>query len=198
MMMPPPFNRWDSTRYACSLAVIFAGLASDAAWQWGGWQQRGLGLTVMAAGGAAFVLSGLLSRRLPPDIPLRPLDAVERRHASAPPQAELARLRVAFAHESLGFSRMDIYLDGVRVGQLRAGMAFVMPMRPGLRVLSARVWLRRLDLRDQINALPGTDADITIRVSGSKYRSYDVERHGLQALLHDERTILVRPGVAEA
>lgn len=152
----------------------------------------------MAAGCAAFILSGLLSRRLPPDIPFRPLDAVERRHASAPPQAELARLRVAFAHEPLGFSRMDVYIDGVRVGQLRTGMAFVVPVTPGPRVLSARVWLRRLDLQDQINALPGVDSDITIRVSGRRSRSYGVERHGLQALLRDERTILVRPGIAEA
>ena len=197
-MMPPPLNRWDSARYACGLAVILGLVAVAAASQWSGWGQRAVGLSAIAAGCAAFALSGFLTRRLPPDIRFRRLDPAQRRDAAGPPPAELARLRIAYAPEPLGVSRMDIYLDGMRVGQLRSRTAFVVPVQPGLRVLSARVWLRRVDFGDQINALPGTDTDVTIRVSGSKSRSYGVERHGLTATLRDERTILVQPVVPQA
>ena len=86
-----------------------------------------------------------------------------------------------------------MFLDGVRVGQLRPGTALVLSMRPGRHVLSARVWFRRLDLRDEINALPGTDSDFVIRGAGGKARTYEVDRHGLPALLRDRRTVLVEP-----
>lgn len=195
--MIPPFNRRDSLRFACGLAFILGCIAASIAGQRGA-SGREMGLSAAVAVCLAFILSAILTRRLPPDMALRPLDDVARREALAPPPAERARLRVAFVHEPLGVSRMDIYLDDKRVGQLRAGMAFVLPVRPGLHVLSARVWLRRLDLRDQINALPGTDSDIAIRASGSKSRSYGVERRGLAALLHDERMILVSPDAGEA
>ncbi len=197
-MMPSPFHRRDSLRYAGGLAIILAALGAAAAGQWAGSGWGGVGLAALVAAGAAVLLAGLASRRLPPDLPFHRLDAAERLEAAGPAPPGSGRLRVAFAYEPLGVSRMDVYLDDVRVGQLCAGMAFVIPVRPGLRVLSARVWLRRVDLRDQVNALPGTDSDITIRVSGSKARSYGVERHSLRATLGDARTILVRPAVPQA
>ncbi len=196
--MMPPLNRWDSMRYASGLAIIVGLLAAAAAAQWSDWGLRAVGLSGVAAGCAAFALTGFLTRRLPPDIRFRRLNPAERQDAAGPPPVELARLRIAFAPDPLGVSRMDIYLDGRRVGQLRNGMAFVVPIKPGLRVLSARVWLRRLDFGDRTNALPGTDSDVTIRVSGSKSRSYAVERHGLGATLADQRTILVEPSVSQA
>ncbi len=196
--MPPPFNRWDSARYACGAAFLLAALAGGTVFQSGGWGWRGTILVGSAAAGAAFVLSGLLTRSLPPDMALRRLTAAERQAATAPPAPATARLRVARPPGPLDWSRMDIYLDGARVGQLRAGMAFVVPLRPGLRELSARVWLRRIQLRDQVNALPGTDTDIAIHVSGSKERSYSVDRQSLQSTLRDGRTILVRPAVSQA
>ena len=92
-----------------------------------------------------------------------------------------------------GVYRLDVVVDGVRIGQLRPGTAFVVPIRLGQHVLSARVWLRRLELRDQINALPGTDSDFVIRGSGGTSRSYAVDRHRLPGLLRDRRMVLVEP-----
>ena len=196
--MPPPLNRWDSARYACGLAVIVAGLAGNAAAQWDDMQPHAVALGALAGVCLAFLLVGIAARRLPPDLPFRRVDAAGRRAAAEPASPGLARLRLALGREPLAWSRMDIYVDGARIGQLRAGMAFVVPVRPGSHVLSARVWLRRVDFRESINALPGTDSDIMIRGSGSKIRNYGVERRELSATLRDERTILVHPAVMEA
>ena len=195
--MTPPFNRRDSACYALCLAMLLAALAATAAWQ-AGFGASGAGLGAIAAAVAAVLLAGILTRRLPPDITLRRLTLAGREDAAGPPASGMARMRIAFAPAPLGFARIDILLDGVRVGQLCPGMAFVVPVRSGLRVLSARMWLRPVDLRDRINALPGTDSDITIRVSGSKTRSYGVERASLAAVLRDRRTVLVSPAVREA
>lgn len=196
--MPPPFNRRDSARFACAAVALLAALAAEAARQ-GGWSARGIGLSALAALCAALLLSAFLTRRLLPDVSLRPLEAAGRRDAIAPPPPDAAaRLRVALRHEPLSFYRLDVFVDEVRVGQLRPGTALVVSLRPGLRVLSARVWLRRLDLRDQVNALGGTDSDFVITGSGGRARSYGIDRHGLPALLGDPRTILVRPLVERA
>ena len=195
--MPPPFNRRDSARFACGAVALLAALTGGVAWQTG----RGVpatALAVLAASCAALALSMLLTQHLPPDAHLPRLTPAERRDATEPPPPGTARLRVALRREALAFYRMDLFVDGARVGQLRPGAALVVPLRPGPRVLSARIWLRRLDLRDQINALPGTDSDFVITGSGGRARTYGIDRHGLPVLLRDPRTVLVRPLVERA
>ncbi len=190
--VPPPFNRRDSACYA-SGAALLAVLAAGAASRSAGWGPPGTGLAVVAAACGAVLLVAALAGRLPPDLSLTCLDAAGRREASGPPLPGTARLRVAFRRAPLAFGRMDVLLDGVRVGQLRPGMALVVPIPTGGHTLSARVWLRRLDLRDQINALPGTDSDFVIEGSGGRERRYAIDRHGLGAVLLDPRTVLVGP-----
>ena len=85
------------------------------------------------------------------------VDEVERQDAAGPPAVGLPRLRVALCREPMTVCRLDVSLDGVWIGQLPSWhhVRGADPTGAG-HVLSARVWLRRLELRDQINALPGT------------------------------------------
>ena len=122
-----------------------------AAWSlvsWTGW-----GTSLVAA---CFVLTMLalfaLLRRLPADLTLRAMPESAARQAIAPPPPDIARLRVALLPEALTWSRLDVFLDGVRVGQLRPGTAFVRSMPPGAHALTMRVWLRRLGTAEMINA----------------------------------------------
>ena len=100
---------------------------------------------------------------------------------------------VAVAHEPLGAYRIDLYLDGLRIGQARSGAAVVIPLPFGQHALTMRVWLRELETTALINALPGTDTDLVVRVSGGKSRRYSVTRQDLAVALADRRIVLSGP-----
>ena len=194
--MTAPFNRRDS---AC--AAIVAGLVAG-----GGalTYAPAAPLLAVACAGLAVLVMGLSLRTLPPDLRLRPMIGAAARQAAAPPSPAppsqaLARLRVAVLPEALGWYRLDLQLDNVRVAQLRPGTAMVLPMPPGAHVLTIRLWLWRLGGREMINALPGTDTDIAIRGSGGRSRQYSIERRDLASVLADRRIVLVQmpaPGTA--
>ena len=165
------------------LAIVVAlGLASAPGQEFG-FAAAAVALTML-------VLFALL-RRLLPDLPLCPMPEVAARQAIAPPPPGTARLRVALLPEALSWYRLDLFLDGVRFGQLRPGKALVRSMPPGAHVLTMQVWLRRLGAIEMINALPGTDTDIVIRAGGGKSRQYGIERRDLASVLADRRVVLV-------
>ena len=209
--MTAPFDRRDS---AC--AAIVAGLVAG-----GGalTYAPAAPLLAVACVGLAVLVMGLSLRTLPPDLRLRPMIGAAARQAAAPlspappspappspappwpalPSQAPARLRVAVLPEALGWYRLDLQLDDVRVAQLRPGTAVVLPMPPGAHVLTVRLWLWRLGGREMINALPGTDTDIAIRGSGGRSRQYSIERRDLASVLADRRIVLVQmpvPGTA--
>ena len=192
--MFPPFNRRDSGRYALAGAALLAALAADVASQFG-WNGDGIGLAALAAGCGTILLFAALTWRLPADVRLCRLDGSARLSALEPPAPDTARLRIALRREKLAFYRMDLFIDRVRVGQLRPGAALVIMLPPGCHVLSACVWLRRLDLQEQINALPGTDSDFMVESSGSKRRQFGIERRDISARLRDGQTMLIGPPV---
>ena len=134
---------------------------------------------------------GVLLRTLQPDLRLRPMTGAAARQAAAPPPPGLARLRVALLPETLSWSRLDPFLDGARIAQLRPGTATVLLIPPGAHVLTMQVWLRRLGAREMINALTGTDTDTLIRGSGSRSRQYAIERRELASVLADYRIVLL-------
>ena len=181
--MIAPFNRRDS-----GFATIAAGLVAG-----GGTLALvpGAPLLALVCAGLAILVLGLLLRTLPPDLRLRPMIEAAARQAVAPPPPGLARLRVALLPEWLNWSRLDLQLDGMRIAQLRPGMAVVLPIPPGAHVLTMQVWLRRLGTGEMINALPGTDTDIEVRGSGGRSRQYSVERRNLASVLADRRIVLV-------
>ncbi len=185
----PPFDRRDSGAAALAAGLLVATLAALAAPSFG-WPVLA---TAAPAGLVALIALGAALRHLPPDIALHPLEAAEMEAALGPPPPHLARLRIGLAPEPLGWSRLDILVDGRRAGQLRPGTAFVMPLSPALHDVSAKVWLRALPFHYQVNALPGTDTDILIRSMGGRARQYAADRHGLDPLLRDRRLALVRP-----
>lgn len=188
--MIAPFNRRDSIALAAAaglLAVVLTLTVLPG--------PPGVGLQSLGQAGAAvvatmLVLAGLL-RGLPPDLALRPMAPDTARQALAPPPPDLARLRVALLNEALSWYRVDLYLDGVRVGQLRPGTALIQIIPPGAHALTLRLWLRRLGTAELINALPGTDTDIAIRGAGGSARHYSVERRNLTADLADRHIVPV-------
>ncbi len=195
--MAAPFDRRDSASFTGFICFLAFALTLAEAGQWLGWGREALGLAAAAAVLTAAVLAILL-RRLPPDRPLRRLSAAAAQLARSKPPPGMARLRVALRPEPLGWYRLDIRLDGVRIGQLRPGTALVLAMTPGEHTLTASVWLRTLRARELINALPGTDTDIVVQGSGSRVRDYGIERHGMAAALAGDRIVLVEPFAADA
>jgi hypothetical protein len=184
----PPFNRRDLGAFAGGLCLIVAVLTLAAA----GLSCHGLILAAASAILTILVLASLLWR-LPPDLPLRPVPATAAMHASAEPPPDMPRLRVALLPEPLGWYRLDIFLDGVRIGQLRPGTAFVTSVPTGARTLTIRTWLRSLGTRELINALPGTDSDLVLEGRGDRSRQFRVARHGMAAALAGRRIVLVEP-----
>ena len=188
--MIAPFNRRDSGAFA----IVAGLLAMVAAWSLVSWTGWGTSLVAACLVLTMLALFALL-RRLPADLTLRAMPESAARQAIAPPPPDIARLRVALLPEALTWSRLDVFLDGVRVGQLRPGTAFVRSMPPGAHALTMRVWLRRLGTAEMINALPGTDTDIVVRGSGGKARQYSIERRDMASVLADRRIVLLEaPG----
>ena len=187
--MMAPFNRRDSGALAVGAGLVVIVIALSLA-PGPGWRALGLCAAVVVL--TMLVLFALL-RRLPPDLPLRAMPGGAAARAIAPPQSDAARLRVAVLPEALSWYRLDLYLDGVRFGQLRPGTALVRPMPPGEHALTMRLWLRRLGRAEMINALPGTDTDIVVRGSGGNARSYSIERRDMASVLQDRRIVLVEP-----
>ncbi len=194
--MIPPFNRRDSAACIGSVGLLAFLLTLAVASQGLGWGQ-GLALAAAAAVVTVLVLASLFWR-MPPDVPLRTVSAAVAEQARAEPPSGIARLRVALRPEPLGWYRLDIMLDGVRIGQLRPGTAFVLPVVPGAHILTARVWLRTLRTRELINALPGTDTDIVVQGRGERSRQYSFDRHGMTAVLVDRRITLIEPLTPDA
>lgn len=187
--MIAPFNRRDSGAFAVVAGVMAISLALSFA------PASLLGWRTFGVAGAAIVMTMLilctLLRRLPHDLPLRPIPEHLARQAVVPSPSGPARLRVAMLPEALGWYRLDVYLDGVRVGQLRPGTALVRSMSPGPHALTMQVWLRRLGAAELINAIPGTDTDIVVRGSGGTARQCRIERQDLAPVLKDPRIVLV-------
>lgn len=188
--MMTPFHRRDSGTLAAfaGIVVAVAMLITVPGAPETGWHAPSLvGVVVVTT---MLVLAALM-RHLPPDLPLRPMSQSAARQAAAPPGPGLARLRAAVLPEALSWYRVDIYLDGVRIGQLRPGTALVRPIPPGPHAVTLRLFLRQLGQAELINALPGTDSDIAIRGTGGRGRQYSVERRDLAAMLADGRVVPV-------
>jgi hypothetical protein len=187
--MMAPFNRRDSGALAIGaglmVIVIALSLAPGSGWP-------ALGLSAASVVLTMVVLFALL-RRLPPDLALHAMPSGAAAQAIAPSPSGAARLRIAVLPEALSWYRLDLYLDGVRVGQLRPGTALVRPMPAGEHALTMRLWLRWLGGAEMINALPGTDTDIVVRGGGGKARSYSIERRDMASVLQDRRIVLVEP-----
>ena len=109
----------------------------------------------------------------------------------APPMNDEPRWLVAavltFNHWSAGLSL------GLIARLARSGAAVVIPLPFGQHALTMRVWLRELETTALINALPGTDTDLVVRVSGGKSRRYSVTRQDLAVALADRRIVLSGP-----
>ena len=90
-------------------------MAASSLVSWTGW-----GASLVAA---CIVLTMLALfawlRGLPADLTLRAMPKSAAQFAIAPPPPGIARLRVALLPETLSWTRLDVFLDGVRVGQLR-------------------------------------------------------------------------------
>jgi hypothetical protein len=189
--MIAPFNRRDSAALSVVAGVLAIVVALSLA------PAPLLGAQALGLAGAAVVLTLLvlsaLLCRLPPDLPLRPMPEPAIPQAIAPSPSGPARLRVAVLPEALSWYRLDLYLDGVRVGQLRPGTALVRSMPPGPHALTIQLWLRRLGSAELINALPGTD--IVVRGGGGRVRQYSIERRALASVLADRHIVLMEtPG----
>jgi hypothetical protein len=187
--MMAPFNRRDSGTLAVGAGLVVIVIALSLA-PGSGWPA--LGLCAASVVLTMLVLFALL-RRLPPDLPLRAMQGGAVAQAIAPSPSGAARLRVALLPEALSWYRLDLSLDGVRVGQLRPGTALVRPLTPGEHTLTMRLWLRRLGRAERINALPGTDTDIVVRGGGGTARSYSIERRDMASVLQDRSIVLVEP-----
>ena len=88
--------------------------------------------------------------------------AILRRRRALPPDLDLGWvapdatvLFVASERDRLRRARLDLVVDGRRVGQLPPGTAMLVPVQPGLR--SVQVFLDRLRtaVSDRVNAVPG-------------------------------------------
>ncbi len=178
----------------CGLLVLAVGLGTSS---WNGAVQIPAGLAV---GLAVAALIPWLRRGLPSDIRLVWLTADEQDWLTrCGPLPDRTLLFLALRRDWGRRYRMDIFIDGLPVGQLRPGTGLLLPLRPGLRQMSASLGSRRHAVTETINSLPGLYAGFTIRVWGGRSPTLEIRRlSGDRPTLSRADVRLVHPAVSEA
>ena len=108
-------------------------------------------------------------RKLPPDLDLEwvaPAEAV--RLLAAPPPPDATMVFVSFKHDWLCRARLDLLVEGQRVGQLPAGTAMLVSLSPGLQTVQAFLDRPRTTVSELVNAIPGGTANYCVRNRGSR------------------------------
>ena len=153
-----------------------------------------LGVIVFTAVAAAILR---WRRALPPDLDLEwvaPDEAA--RLLAAPPLAEATRLFVSFERDWLRRARLDLLVDGERVGQLPPGTAMLVPLPLGLRSVQAFLDRPRTAVSELVNAIPGGSASYSVRNRGSRAIELEFRRvagGGPPVLGRHMRLVRVRP-----
>ena len=193
------FKRRDTRTWALTLggfaglSVLVLGLGTPL---WSPWIQLPLALLVGGGVGGAICR---WRRHLPPDVELHWIDPAEaQRLADAGPPADRTMLHVTFARDLWRRYRLDVLIDGVRVGQLRPGTGFLLPLRPGLRVMSAYLDRPASTVQETINSIPGGYAGYVVRNTGSRAIELSVRRDSALRPVIPKDVRLVRPAVPEA
>ncbi len=193
------FKRRDTRTWALTMGGVAAAAIMLFALGTADWRpalQLPLGLAAGSAIGAAICRG---RRALPPDVELAwvpQADVAALLRAGAPPDRSL--LFVAFERDFGRRYRMDVLIDGTRVGQLRPGTAMLLPLRPGLRRMEAYLDRRASLVAETVNSIPGLYAGFTIRNGGTRTIELRVRRDGGPGPVLAPRTRLVRPAVPEA
>ncbi len=193
------FKRRDTRTWAVALGG-FAGLAcmsfglGTPYW----WPALQIPLAAAVAGG----IGGLIvwwRRRLPPDIDLHWLDPAEAARlveAGAPPDRTV--LYVEFERDWMRRYRLDVLVDGERVGQLPPGTGFLLTLQPGPHTVMAYLDRPRSAVTETVNSIPGGYAGFTVRNAGTRAIELSVRRDPASRLVLGKTVRLVRPAVPEA
>ena len=125
-----------------------------------------LGAIVFAAVAAAILR---WRRGLPPDLDLDWVAPDEAAHLlAAPPPPDATRLFVAFERDWPRRARLDLLVDGERVGQLPPGTAMLVSLPLGLRTVQVFLDRPRTAMSELVNAIPGGSASYSVRNRGSR------------------------------
>ncbi len=194
------FRRRDTRRQALgvggvtSLLCLAVGLGSSS------WSPLLQPAAAVLAGVVVAALIVWTRRALPRDIDLVWLSVEEQdRLAAAGAPSDRALLSLTLRRDWGRRYRLDVFIDGSHVGQLRPGTGLLLPLRPGLRQMSASLGFLRRKVSETINSLPGTAAGFVIRCRGSRAAMLEIERLPAGQLFMSRHEVrLLRPRVSEA
>ncbi len=159
-----PFKRHDTAALSIFAALFVGGAVLALGLGTPGWDWRGQAPWAAVLGLAAGATPVWLRRGFPPDVPLVWIGTEEtKRLLASPPPPDRALLSVALRRSWGSRYRLEVFVDDVRLGQLRPGTGFLVPVRPGSRTLTIFNGTRRTSVRERFEAVAGGRAGFVVR-----------------------------------
>ena len=192
------FRRRDTALMASSVGGLAAALvvaAGPGMLGFGGWRLMLAALVVALGSGGLIVW---LRRRFPRDVDLVWLGATEQALlvASRVP-VDRAMLCVVLRPSWGSRYRLEVFLDDTRLGQLRPGTAFLLPIQPGPRRLTLFNGTRGGAVSERFEAIAGVEVGFQVRSMVGRGTYIDIARDMVPRQgIRESR--LLRPLVPEA
>ncbi len=192
------FKRRDTRVWALTMGGMAAVFCLCFAMGTPDWRPVTQGVLALAGGIGVGGLICRHRRHLPPDVDLQWIDPAEAQRlaqAGAPPGHAL--LFVSFAADWGARHRLDVLIDGEQVGQLRPGTGFLLPLRPGLRRMTAFLDRPQTTVSETVNSFPGGYAGFVVRKAAGRAIQLSIQRGGAAGPVIAPPMRLVRPAIPE-